>query len=599
MNINFKKGSIEAIICFRRLLPTTIVCFSRLLPLKIVYFSRLMLILILMMTIMRIQPTDAISDKNLVWAGGDVYSLSPSSNMATEGIYTIKALDFPRPVRGTLSVNDTIIPVTPVTLAVTLELYKDIINNSNPIATFTLRPGDEYITNSQDLRVTIDSMPDKESADWIYESYNPSANIRLQQAAAPDMSITITFTDSNGNSIDTINSGDQFLVDIKVQNTGTDVATNLIANITPDPAFRIVKYPNKSQSYISKLDIDDQFSNQMTLVAPIIQGLTSYPVNVNISATDPRGLLYNWNSSASISVNGSLNLLQLNKFVSKTTVYLQDYIHVDLNVYNRGPIPIDNIHIDDAIPYNLKLIQNNTETSLKAIRYDKNSLGPDQSWDISYLLKPIQPGTYVLPAFTASFTMQGARYNIDSNEEGFIVYGPIVQLNKSAMYEGYNVVEVNVAAKNIGNGPTTIIIHDVLPDNTVLLSGTTNISMSLDANEEKIMNYTISIPQFKSINMTNWPAAEATYFLADYKFRTTSNEKIIEETPPVPISTGTPIISAPAPTIQETEKIPVATIPINGQTPKSAPGFDIYEVFVPLLILIIYKISRPPPRKHC
>ncbi len=556
-----------------------------------------------------IHPSNAIPEESLTWSTGEVYTLTPSNSMATDGDYTIKVIDFPAPARGTLSVNDTIIPINPVTLAVTIELYKDMINNPNPMVTFTLQPGDEYITSSQDLRITIDSMPGEEDADWVYESYNPQANIRIQRAAAPDMNIQINFTNTNGDSIDIVNPGDPFFVNIGIQNTGDDAAKELIYNIAPDPRLQSTPLTNKLHDTISQLNVNDQFTGQIKLVAPPAIGQMSYEIDVSVTGYDSRGQLHYWNNSGILPANGSLDMLVLSKEIGKETVYLKEYEHVTLSVYNRGSIPINNIHIIDTIPDSLRYIQGNTELdNLSELSFNVNSIGADQSWTTDYFVRPVVPGIYILPAFTANFTADGIVFSNQSNDIGFRVYGPIIQVNKSVIDLGNNVLDIEVSANNIGNGPSRVIIDDNLPDNAILLTGSNHSSLFLNAGEEKFINYTISVANIAKsgeFDLKNLPPAYATYYLGDYEFTTSSSENMTEIAFPTSreiLTTGngtgagnaenvTNLTAVAVPAIQETEKKVVATIPATLQTTTDkSPGFEfgsLIAIFVSFSLLKI------------
>lgn len=544
------------------------------------------IILIFFILLISITVSKAIREEELTWAEGNVYKLTPKDNMATEGSYTIKAVDFPPPVRGRRTVNDTIVPENPVLPFVTLEIYKDIINNPNPVTRTSLARGDQYITPDQDLRITLEDIPVGDSQDWVYESYNAWASIRIQKIGIPNMDIKINFTNSNGDIIDIVNPGDSFLANIDIKNTGEDAALDINYNIKPNSSLQSTSYTNKLTDTIPRLNKDEEKINQIKLVAPINIEERDYEIYVNVTAHDIKNVYYYWNNSGIIKVNSSLGLVNVNKQAAKTTIYLKEYAHIFLNIANAGPIPVYNIHVTDAIPDNLLLIENNTESNLKKISFDKKSLAPDESWAIDYLLKPIEPGVFVLPKFTANFSMRNQEYSVESNEEGFRVYGPIVVLKKSAINEGNNVVDVRVSAKNIGNGFTRVVINDdALPDNAILLSGTTNMTLTLDADEEKSMSYKISIPGFKSINVTEWHPAMATYYLEDYSFTTSSDKQVIEEIIPTVTST-IPSQTVAAPKIEETEKKVVATIPVIQE--KKTPGFELFE-FLIILILLFYK----------
>jgi hypothetical protein len=284
-------------------------------------------------------------------------------------------------------------------------------------------------------------------------------------------------------------------------------------------------------------------------------------------------------------------------------------VGVSLNIVNTGHTTISNIQIHDAIPDGLILvkdgaIQNYTEFSL-----NKSSLGPSDAWTIVYSLKPKEPGIYILPQFSANFSIGDKNLGATAGEVGFVVYGPHVVLTKSARDMGNGVVDVIVSAKNVGNGPTRAIIEDyTLPSNSAIVSGEETMTVSLDPDVEKTMTYAIRSSEI-NISKLVWSPAVATYYLDDWKFNTTSDEKydeghIIKEGRPLEGGIGAHVIMlAPAesaivypevtvPQVQEEQKKVVATIP--AETPKqtqekSTPGFVSYDLVLLLAIIILIK----------
>jgi len=155
---------------------------------------------------------------------------------------------------------------------------------------------------------------------------------------------------------------------------------------------------------------------------------------------------------------------------------------------------------------------------------NKSSIGPSESWTIEYSLKPKEPGIYILPQFDVNFSVGERNISATSSEVGFRVFGPQVVLVKSAVDMGNGVVKITVSAKNIGNGPTRVVIKDKLPNHTVLISGSENATMSLNPDSEKITEYTIKAEDTNISNIT-WSPAIAIYYLDDWRFNTSSDEE--------------------------------------------------------------------------
>lgn len=546
----------------------------------------------------------AVSNEQLKWSEGDTYTLKPTDNMVTQNDYTIKAIDFPSPARGRRTVNDTIVPANPVAPFVTLELYKDMVNNTTPIVTFSLLVGDEYITEDQELRITISDIPGSDSQDWVYEYYNPWASVRMQKRAVPNLNIDVIIKNVNDDTIDTVDSGESFKLEVDIKNTGEDVLKNMNYNISPDPLLMksSIISSNILKDTIYTLDIDEEKTMEMTLSAPASIDEKEYDINVNVTGHDVKNIFYSWSNSNKIKVRGAAEGIWINK-TTKSTVYLNENINVILNIANRAPLAMNNVRIYDTIPDKLLFKKDDIYENITEFSSNKISIGPSESLTLSYTLKPVEPGIYILPEFKVNYSMGGKEFSQNSNEVGFRVFGPIVVLNKSAVNKGNEVIEVKVTAKNIGNGFTIVKIEDELPENATIISGNANLSTSLDVDAEKTMTYTIKIPGLRDINSMSLPPARATYYLDDYKFSTSSDEKIAVSKEaltgtPVGTSTKTPIEAAVAPPkSEEPSKKVVATIPAKTpvQTPEKKypiPGFRYYELLSGIFLITILSLLR-------
>jgi len=566
--------------------------------------------------ILMVQNACAIEDKDIRWSEGNSYRVTPTDNMLTEIDYTIKIVDFPSPVRGVRTINGTV-PERSVIPFVTLEIYKDIINNSNPIDILSLGIGDEYITEDKELKIILDDMPGDMSQDWVYEYYNPWANIKIQKRALPNLDISITLKDEEEIEEDNIKPGDMFKIEVKIRNTGEDILKNIEFRVVDTSLLMI---PKESKYYIYRLDKDEEKIEKIEVVAPTFLEEKEYEIYVNVTGYDIKQVSYSWNASKTIKVKGDLELIYVNKTVSRPSIYLRENAFVILSIVNRGLLPMNNITIYDSIPDDL-LFLDNKNISMGKFSFHKDSIGPSDSWILKYSLKPLEPGIYILPRFKASYFIGGRYFELFSEEAGFRVFGPIVALNKSANKKdgfGYDIVEVTVSAKNIGNGFTRIIIEDELPEGATLISGRLNMTTYLDPGIEKIMNYTIKI----SRNVTSWPPARATYYLDDYKFNITSNEKVEGiKVHTIPIEKGEEEkgekeekgegdkgekeekgekgeevaegVTTTLPEVEASQKRVVATIPAKTPAQVSGiPGFRFYELLVVTVLILLKSIKR-------
>lgn len=576
-------------------------------------FKFMVPVLVLILMVQSHVTSAMIDNKDIKWSEtGNTYKLTPDDNMVTEKEYTIKAVDLPSPVRGYKTINGSIYPERPVVPFVKLELYKDIVNNSVPIDTFSLGIGDEYITSDQETRITIDDIPDSASQDWVYEYYHPWVIINIQKRAFPilDIGINLTdLTDSSGNNTDgdNIRSGDNVEAVVTIKNTGEDTIENVDFNIDIGQLLLDnTAATTKLKGTVYKLDKDEEKVINMSLIIPVSLEEKEYEIQVNTTGYDIKNIVYNFNASKIISVKSDIDSIYIEKSISRNTSYLKEYVGVSLNIINTGHNVISNIQLHDAVPDGLTIVKNGAIQNYTEFSLSKSSIGPSESWAIDYSVKPAEPGIYILPQFDVNFSIGDKSLSATSSEVGFRVFGPHVVLNKSAKNMGNGILEVIVSAKNVGNGPTRVIMEDQLPYGATLMSGETKLTAPLNPDEEKIVNYTIKSYDANISNIT-WPPAVATYNLDDWRFNTSSDEKyeegnkikegyILEGGTSAHMIVSTHMVVENAypdvsvPKMEEKQKQIVATIPAKTPVPtpeKSIPGFVSYDVISLLIIVFL------------
>ncbi len=575
-------------------------------------FKFIMPILVLIL-IIPAHVTDAmVNNENIKWSDtGNTYKLTPDDNTVTEKEYTVVAVDLPSPVRGYKTINGSIYPERPVAPFVKLELYKDIINNSAPIDTFSLGIGDEYITQDQETRITIDDIPDSTSQDWVYEYYKPWVVVKIQKRSVPILDIGISLTNSSGDDIyeDNIRSGDNIKVYVSIKNTGEDAIEDVNFNIDIGQLLLDnTAATSKLKDTVHQLNKDEEKIINLSLIVPTSLEEKEYEIKVNTTGHDIKDATYYFNASKIINVKSDVDAIYIEKSISRNTSYLKEYVGVVLNIVNSGHATISNIQLHDEVPDGLIIVKNGAVQNYTEFSLNKSSIGPAESWIIDYSVKPTEPGIYILPQFDVNFSIGEKNLSAISSEIGFRVFGPQVVLNKSAKDMGNGIVEVIVGAKNVGNGPTRVVIKDQIPNNTAFVLGDMELTTSLNPDEEKIMDYTIRSYN-TNISKLIWPPARATYYLDDWRFNTSSDETYegvhrVKEgyilkggtdahvivSAHVAIENAYPEVAVPK--IEEKQKQVVATIPVKTpvQTPeKSIPGFMSYETVLLLAIMIFIK----------
>ena len=550
-------------------------------------------ILIVILILLYIPGVYALNDEDIIWSDGDTYALTQDDSMITVKEYTIKVVELPSPVRGVKTINGTR-PQRPVARFATFELYKDIINSSKPIEKFTLGVDNYQIISDKELKIIVTNMPKEDSQNWVYEYYKPWVSIKIQKREVHKLDIKVVLKNINASMID---PGNEFDAEVRIKNIGGDSAKDINYNIDIG-SLELVSINQSLKDFISILGEDNEKAVRMTLRVPVSIEKKGYVIFVNATSRDTRDVLYNWNYSRSITTRDAIDSILINKS-TKNTIYMKESVTVMLNIVNLGHTSMDNVQVRDFVPNKLLYFEpySKNGTYKKTLYYNRSYITTGDSWTISYTLKPVEPGIYLLPRSIVNFSMGGKDFNLMSDEKGFRVYGPVLLLNKSFTNKGKDVVEIKIKAKNIGNGFAAMVkIEDKLPEDTSLISGTTSLTTSLYADEEKVMSYTIRLYTPKSIGSILWPPANATYWLDDYKFTTSSDKNVTEEITPEDVGSKKPAqkIIVPVPTENTSQRRVVATISKKQLAPpeKETPGFISHELLAMLAFLIFIRIRK-------
>ncbi len=485
----------------------------------------------------------ALDNPALQWAPGVSAKLQREDNISL-GKYSVKAVSFPAPVEHDKYMNK---PAEPVEQSVGLTIFKNGILNG----TIMLGLGESYITPDNELKVTVNDMPSKDSSEWLYESYAPWATIELDPRGKPDLEVSVE-TDQNEYAS---SSATEIATVVTLTNTGTADAFNVNMNIKTD-------LPIKTGSlnfHYDRVKIGSA-SETITFSLPNIAETKSYEIVANVTGYDVKELPYTTESQKTISV---LTEPQVSFSINKSAnerIYLKDLAIVSLSVKNNGKDDLKNVSITDYVPNGFKQTNNN---SLHWV-IDLPAMG---DWDFHYLIKPQVPDKngIVLPSAIAEFTQKNEYYAVKSNEVAVVVYGPSIVLDKKTDVSEINpndIVTVTVVAKNTGSTPTMVTIKDALPLEATILSGNTSTDAYLETNNEVSFSYAIKINSQQPVKL---PRATAEYYELGNKgakISTESQELEITIKPPVVITTEAtaPEITAPQP-VQTPTPIPTTEIP--------------------------------------
>lgn len=491
------------------------------------------------------------------------------------GDYTIKAAQFHKPMIGVRDIEGNIRPRDDFEPGVLLELYI----NGTQVDQFTLTPMDNsFITDDEEVKVTLYNITQKNNKAWVYEYYDPWANVGLHLRGVPDLDITVdTDEDTYTSNRDRI-----IKLNVTVENKGEGDVDNVNVTIFTESLPISDGDTEDLNPHFSEIKINEEETINLELsIPPTILETQKFILSASVSGYDSKDLMYEDFDYKVIAVVPPDDFI-LSKFI-KDRIYLSETATVFLKVTNMGVFDVTNISIRDTLSPNFMLVSDSS------LEWEVPALSPGEEKVVgSYELKPLEADRegFLLPSSVAYYNIEDKTFFVESESPLVIVNGPRIVLEKSVqgdISEG-NDIQVFIFVHNAGNAPTKVSVTDQLPRDSVLVSGNTSLPQTfLDSNDTLTMTYVMRI--HRSGNYTLPPA------YADYLDISNIRDNIEKKTYSNPVNLTLEKKSSVTATQTAfpvfVERTPVGIIPEKGND-KSIPGFD--SMILVLCLILTYTL---------
>ena len=538
-------------------------------------------------------PVAAFTTDEIEWAPAVEGTLYKGNNI-TNLPYTVKAVQFPSPVRGFKNFKGEIIPETAVNPMVYLEVYKD----GNFLKEVLLSTqSDAELDPDYEFKISATGFLSGNSKEWVMEYYKPWAKVAISLRGKPKLNVTVTTEKASYTS-----SSDQVITaKVDIKNNGDAIAENVDVILNSDGLALRGGNPGQLHQVYLELKKGESKSYEVAFLVPEVASQKTYNLSADTKCFDVKDLEYRSNGSVSVTVSPKNNYFSVSKAVSKNRIYLSDIIMVRLNVANNGAMDMTDIILTDSINPNFELKSNTSLT------WNIPVLKPGEWKDIGYSIKPLETNIngFTFPESNAQFKVNNKQYNISSNSSTVIVNGPKIIINKTTDKQIANIsddVTVTVKIQNTGNIPTRIEVKDFIPENLSLVSGSTSLeSTFLELNTSLGFSYIIRINTGENIEL---PAAIANYTGVEYRGMTRSSVKserpVITVIDPTMNRSINPAIPTLTPNVQEMQsqettlsniKSSQAAPPEPTPTPIT-PGFNIMFGIIVLIFAAVFR-HRP------
>ena len=511
--------------------------------------------------ILCINITTAYDEDDLEWACGNSKELHLGETISN-GNFTVEAYNFPRSDQNGVRF-------------VGIRLYENGIHVSDQ----TLVEGEEYL-HDDEIRITAleFSIP---ASDWTTDlPEEPWARIKLEPRGLPCFDVEFE-TDE-----DEYEPCSHIEVNLTIQNIGDAKADDVNVHIDAEALEVTQGKINHHYSEIErgrlldgKTDTAEFDPIMLRFGVPSVIEDCIFNLTVNIEYSDIKNLKYSYSKSCPLKVSG---MFTISKSINDD-IYIDEIAAVTISLANDGKRPISSIRVRDTLPPEFEL----TENSSLSWELDLDS-GERRSF--TYFLRPLQPNEEgcTISAAIAEWTEGGNDYSARSDSPCIAVYGPKIELSKTASPETTDVggiVTVTVEVANTGNVLASIGVTDSLPENAVLLGGVLGADAVLRAGESHTFSYTMRMDAPGSVELP--PAIAHFVDVYDYDGTTVSES--------VSLTTDTAAIPRAAQTIDTSDRpIAAATAASSATRTDERSGLGSVCVLVGFLaaVFLIMRVRR-------
>ena len=383
----------------------------------------------------------------VIWDGGDEVTLNLGDKYNFDS-YAIEAADFDRE-------------------SVLLTIYK----HDKIIDSLVLKTGEDFVYNDE---IKINETE-------VFSGAKSFAKLNLWKNAVPD------FTISFETETDTYSPGSYIPVTINIKNDANVTAKNITVILDPDELDVVT---GQTMKHYDSINANTQVSFSVTVTSLRSPKKSTFTLIAMASGYGENNINYKGYGSKSLTILSSIYIektVEGKKIDDVPYIYWGTPSNVTIEVINCGNSEVKAIKMDDSITDDFE------STSLSFPSFD---LPEGNRKILNYIIIPKKPGRYTLPKANASFTLNGEKVKLESEEQELIVGGAYVQLAKTyEIVDEKGLVQVMMTAQNIGDVPAKTAISETISDNVKILgSASLNRTVTLDPGEKEIISYLALIP---------------------------------------------------------------------------------------------------------
>ncbi len=377
------------------------------------------------------------------WTSKKTHTLDKGDTFSV-GAFTVKATDFDG--------------VGSVVLEVRLNTEED----AGEVAEILLAKGEVW--DNDEIRLECIDATDKDDLESIgrYPWY-PAAKITswVADRKTPDMTLDISLDKSE------YLYGDTVTVEITVENDGDSDLRAGVLNISLDGLYLT---DGGQLRRIGTISPDDSRSVTVKLR---FRAPSDGNIQVSVTGRGEDGAEYYRVGSKTVGLKPPPPPLVVRKFATPD-IYWGGTVYVGISAKNVQNYEVEQITLIDEVPDRFR-VKNDLDLNWT---FD---LSPGEEKTFYYHLIPDRPGSFTLPAASASWQMQEMDYadhGASSDCPAIVVHGAFMDVVKTLEPDPAigKTANVTIEVTNTGDLPAYISLADQLPVNTTYVSGRTNFT---------------------------------------------------------------------------------------------------------------------------
>ncbi len=318
------------------------------------------------------------------------------------------------------------------------------------------------VWDNDEIRLECNDATDKDDLESIgrYPWY-PEAKITSWVAEKKTPGITLDISTDESEYL----YGDTVTAEITVKNDGDGDMRDVLLNISLDGLYLA------DGGQLRRIGTISPDESRSVTVKLRFQAPSDGNIRVSVTGRGEDGDEYQRVGSRAVRLKPPPPPLVVRKFATPD-IYWGETVYVGISAKNVRNYEVEQITLIDEVPDRFR-VKNDLDLNWTF------SLSPGEDETFYYHLIPDRPGSFMLPAASASWRLQGMDYGAGSDCPPTVVHGAFMEVVKTVEPDHAEIgemVNVTIEVTNTGDLPVYISLFDPLPANATYVSGRTNFT---------------------------------------------------------------------------------------------------------------------------